>query len=183
MSQTNAQLLADSLGTASTGTVPIGGIILWSGSVATIPDGYALCNGSNGTPDLRNKFILGAYSDNASVAYPNVPPNSTGGSANAVLVAHNHGKGTLAAGNGGSHRHTFDAFGDGGNNNTVPAVRFDGGGSVSYDTSTHNGHAHPISGSTAIKGINAAGNSSSTQTGTNANIPPYYSLAYIMRTS
>ena len=57
MSQTKAQLLADSLGNASTGTVPIGGIILWKGDVASIPDGYALCNGDNGTPDLRNKFI------------------------------------------------------------------------------------------------------------------------------
>jgi hypothetical protein len=37
-----------------------GMIILWSGSIATIPSGWALCNGSNGTPDLRNNFIVGA---------------------------------------------------------------------------------------------------------------------------
>jgi hypothetical protein len=37
-----------------------GMILLWSGSVANIPAGYVLCNGSNGTPDLRNKFIVGA---------------------------------------------------------------------------------------------------------------------------
>ena len=89
MSQTNAQLLADSLGTASTGTIPIGGIILWSGTIATIPDGYKLCNGNNGTPNLRNQFILGAHSDNASVAYPNVPPNNTGGSATVAVNASN----------------------------------------------------------------------------------------------
>ena len=79
MSQTNAQLLADSLGTASTGTVPIGGIILWSGSVATIPVGYALCNGSNGTPNLQDRFVVGAGSGYAV--------DSTGGTPNAILLS------------------------------------------------------------------------------------------------
>jgi hypothetical protein len=39
---------------------PIGSIILFYGSIPTIPDGYNLCNGFNGTPDLRDKFIVGA---------------------------------------------------------------------------------------------------------------------------
>lgn len=39
------------------GTIPVGGIIMWSGS--SVPAGWALCNGSNGTPDLRNRFIMG----------------------------------------------------------------------------------------------------------------------------
>lgn len=42
------------------GTIPVGGIILWSGSIASIPTGWALCNGSNGTPNLTDKFIIGA---------------------------------------------------------------------------------------------------------------------------
>ncbi len=42
--------------------VPIGGIISWSGSIADIPSNYNLCDGSNGTPDLRDKFIIGAGS-------------------------------------------------------------------------------------------------------------------------
>jgi len=37
-----------------------GGIILWSGAVVDIPSGYKLCDGNNGTPDLRNRFIVGA---------------------------------------------------------------------------------------------------------------------------
>jgi len=37
-----------------------GGIILWSGAVVDVPSGYVLCDGSNGTPDLRNRFIVGA---------------------------------------------------------------------------------------------------------------------------
>ena len=42
--------------------IPSGVIFLWSGSVATIPSGWALCNGSSGTPDLRNRFVVGAGS-------------------------------------------------------------------------------------------------------------------------
>jgi len=46
---------------ASTGTtVPAGAIIMWSGSIGSIPSGYVICNGSNGTPDLRDSFIVGA---------------------------------------------------------------------------------------------------------------------------
>lgn len=57
---------------ATTQELKKGMIILWSGSVATIPSGWALCNGSNGTPDLRNRFVVcagGAY-----------PVDNTGGS-------------------------------------------------------------------------------------------------------
>lgn len=42
--------------------IPSGCIVIWSGSIASIPSGWYLCNGSNGTPDLRNKFIVGAGS-------------------------------------------------------------------------------------------------------------------------
>ena len=35
-------------------------ILMWSGSTASIPTGFALCNGTNSTPDLRNRFIVGA---------------------------------------------------------------------------------------------------------------------------
>lgn len=53
------------------GTVPIGAILLWSGSIANIPDGYALCDGSGGTPDVANLFIRAAVTDETI--------NSTGG--------------------------------------------------------------------------------------------------------
>jgi len=52
---------APTLSTDLTATLwKTGMILLWSGSVASIPSGFALCNGSNGTPDLREKFVLGA---------------------------------------------------------------------------------------------------------------------------
>ena len=40
--------------------IPTGGIIMWSGSIASIPSGWVLCNGTNATPDLRDRFIVGA---------------------------------------------------------------------------------------------------------------------------
>ena len=41
-------------------TIPSGVIVMWSGLISNIPDGWALCDGTNGTPDLRSKFIKGA---------------------------------------------------------------------------------------------------------------------------
>jgi hypothetical protein len=57
---------------------PKGGIIMWAGAVAAIPTGWALCDGTNGTPNLRDKFVIGAGSTYAVAA--------TGGS----NAAHSH---------------------------------------------------------------------------------------------
>ena len=54
-----------------------GMIMMWSGSIASIPTGWALCNGSNGTPDLRDKFIVGANQDASGVAKTNVTGSLT----------------------------------------------------------------------------------------------------------
>lgn len=45
---------------AATAAIPSGTIIIWSGAINAVPSGYYLCNGSNGTPDLRDKFVVGA---------------------------------------------------------------------------------------------------------------------------
>ncbi len=44
-----------------------GVILMWSGTIATIPDGWVLCDGFNGTPDLRSNFVVGARQDDAGV--------------------------------------------------------------------------------------------------------------------
>jgi len=68
------------LGTsASTNPVPSGSIIMWSGSIGSIPVGYYLCNGSNGTPDLRDRFVIGAGNSYAVGA--------TGGFTSAVVTS------------------------------------------------------------------------------------------------
>lgn len=56
----------------SSGGVPAGSIIIWSGTASNIPDGWALCDGQNGTPDLRDKFVLGGGGETHTVG-------STGG--------------------------------------------------------------------------------------------------------
>jgi len=66
----------------ATAGIPSGCIVIWSGSSASIPSGWYLCNGSNGTPDLRNRFVVGATSTYAVGA--------TGGSADAIVVSHTH---------------------------------------------------------------------------------------------
>ena len=77
---------------------PTGGIILWSGAANAIPTGWVLCDGQNSTPDLRNRFVVGA-GDSYAV-------DATGGSADATLVSHTHGSGNLGTGNAGSHSHS-----------------------------------------------------------------------------
>jgi hypothetical protein len=81
------------------GTVPIGSIIMWSGTIATIPSNYRLCDGGNGTPDLRDKFVIGATQDmynansgNAWKAQTNITGTQTmtGGTKDAIVVSHNH---------------------------------------------------------------------------------------------
>lgn len=72
----------------SYGAIPIGGIILWSGSTSIIPTNWALCDGNNGTPNLTDRFVIGAGgSYNVGV---------TGGEATVTLTiseipAHAHG--------------------------------------------------------------------------------------------
>ena len=69
------------------GVVPVGGIIMWSGTVAAIPTNWALCDGGSSTPDLRDRFVVGARQDDAGVAKTNVTGSLTqsGGA-----IAHHH---------------------------------------------------------------------------------------------
>jgi len=61
--------------------VPVGSIIIWSGAIVDIPSGWQLCNGTNGTPDLRNRFVVGAgdtYAVDANGGAVNHDHNFTG---------------------------------------------------------------------------------------------------------
>lgn len=86
------------------GAIPVGGIIMWSGTIAAIPSGWALCDGTNSTPDLRTRFVVGAGSDagpgetfNSATGATSgqYAPGQTGGSTahqltTAQIPAHNH---------------------------------------------------------------------------------------------
>jgi hypothetical protein len=62
--------------------VPYGLILIWSGSQASIPTGWALCDGSNDTPDLRDLFVIGGGQTYTA-------PNDTGG-ANSITFTTSH---------------------------------------------------------------------------------------------
>lgn len=68
--------------------VPTGAIMMWSGNIANIPSGWALCNGQNGTPDLQGRFIVGASQGVVmfdSIGY-HYPVGSTGGKNKVALT-------------------------------------------------------------------------------------------------
>ena len=150
------------IATAVSAVIPSGMIMIWSGSVGSIPTGWTLCNGSNSTPDLRDKFVIGAGNSYAVAA--------TGGSANAIVVSHTH-TGTTTITDPG-HTHTLlsknEATAGGGQ---VP--KYSGVGSITNNEAIQ----------TATTGITASTSISTTgSSGNNANLPPYYALCYIMKT-
>jgi hypothetical protein len=145
---------------AAANIVPSGTIVLWSGSVASIPTGWVLCNGSNSTPDLRNRFVVGAGSTYAV--------GDTGGSADSIVVSHTHTATVTDPG----HTHTLSP-----SNRQVYNSGASGSGGLSNGGETFT----QLTMSSATTGITVE-NSSTGSSGTNANLPPYYALCYIMKT-
>jgi len=153
--------------TALSAAFTSGMIMMWSGTIATIPTGWVLCNGSNSTPDLRNKFIIGAHSDTAGVAYSTVTGSNTtsGGTKDAIVVSHTHTATVTDSG----HAHTIGT--------DLTKTDLVGGGSNLIYTR----QPGTATTATATTGITVA-NSTEGSSGTNQNLPPYYALAFIMKT-
>jgi hypothetical protein len=150
--------------------IPSGLISMWSGTIASIPSGWVLCNGSNSTPDLRNRFIIGAHSDDVGVAKTTVTSSSTttGGTKDAIVVSHTHTATSTVTDPG--HLHTFTNYSISNGSATTPVI------ANSNVTAT-------VSTNSAVTGISVATtNSTEGSSGTNQNLPPYYALAYIMKT-
>jgi len=145
------------------GLVPSGAILLWSGSSLAIPTGWFLCNGLNGTPNLTNRFVLGA-GDSYAVG-------ATGGSTDSVVVSHTH----VVQGNtnvAGSHNHSTQwTFYDGGAGRGLIDPVNPGTGSYYIPTTFAGEHSHTITVSASSTG----------ESGSNKNMPPYYALCYIMK--
>lgn len=141
-------------------TIPTGMISLWYGAIGSVPSGWYLCDGANGTPDLRDRFVVGAGST-YSVA-------SVGGSTDAIVVSHNH----TATSTTPDHSHTITAAVDGATGYWAGAGSYQG----------YSGSQAPraVSTDTASLTITTT-NTSAGVSGTNANLPPYYALAYVMK--
>jgi hypothetical protein len=165
-------------------SLPSGVIVMWSGSIASIPGGWLLCNGSSGTPDLRDRFIVGAGSTYGVAA--------TGGSANATLVSHNHTATSSSSFTGtalGTHTHSIT---DPGHTHSQGIYGSIGSGIPGSTVIYGSGTAI----TSAVTGVSVVAASAGTPAGsvststsistegssaTNANLPPYYALAYIMK--
>jgi microcystin-dependent protein len=150
--------------------VPAGGIIMWSGSVASIPAGWLLCDGTSGTPNLQNRFVVGA-GDTYAV-------DATGGAASVTLSAgqipaHTHPFSGTTGGQSNDHTHNYSAAIDG--PGTGSGIAPTGGAfnlGIGLTTGNVNAdHTHTFSGTTGPTGSGDAV----------ATLPPYYALAYIMK--
>lgn len=174
---------------SSSPTVPSGCILIWSGTVGSIPSGFVICDGSNGTPDLRNSFVIGAGN--------NYTVGQTGGSKDAIVVSHNHTATSSTSITDPGHTHTASVTDPGHLHNPLsPATffytnnsgsSFQGPGGSGFGGSFTTANA--VTGISVSNAANTTGISASTstttqttgQSGTNANLPPYYALAFIMK--
>jgi microcystin-dependent protein len=141
------------------GIIPIGGIILWSGALASLPDSWKLCDGNNGTIDLRDKFIIcsgGLYNTGATGGHPTVTLDIN------EIPSHTH----EIVDNG--HLHGVSAP-----TQTQGQVPSDGGQTVAKPS----GATTTDVATTGITIISTGGGAA------HENMPPYYALAYIMRIS
>jgi hypothetical protein len=177
--------------------IPIGTIAIWSGALATIPDGWALCDGTNGTQDLRNRFVVGAGSTYS--------PNATGGSANSVVVSHTHTADSTSTFTGAAlgththgttesgHRHLTGSggepglnnkYGDAGNMGTGWRIGNAGGPGVDpYTNFVSTGLTVNAQTAGTPSGTVVTSTTLSTEgvTGVGANLPPYMALYYIQK--
>ena len=175
---------------------------MWSGADNAVPANWALCNGSNGTPNLMDKFIVGRGNSYGQ--------GQTGGEATktlgtANLPSHTHTDGTLAA-SGGSHSHNLSGVTGTSNhshqiratngddhNDTARHIQSGRNDSANFgytNINTDNTNAtFTLSGTTDPSGSLSLGVSGNTgdQGGTMGQsfeiLPPYYAIAYIMRIS
>jgi hypothetical protein len=144
-------------------------ILLWSGSIGSIPAGYLLCDGTNSTPDLRNRFIVGAGSTYSV--------NQTGGSADSIVVSHNHTATSTSTVTDPGHQHALTNYG------SAQAGDDNGGAPVMVSTGYSTGRSpNPTNtATTSITVATATTTATSGTSGTGANIPPYFALCYIMK--
>ena len=144
-------------------TLPQGCIIMYNGNSA--PNGWALCDGGGGRPDLRDKFIIGAGS-----AYSR---GSEGGYADTPIINHQHSFSSSTS-EDGAHTHSYN-FRSGTERADNDEDHARNSGSSSYNTGENGAHAHSFSGTTD-------GATNSINSGSGRNIPPYYALTYIIKT-
>ena len=144
-----------------------GMIILWYGNTGNIPTGFVLCDGNNNTPDLRDRFVVGAGS-----AYS---PNNTGGSSSVTLSesqlpSHNHSASSSVSDPG--HAHSY-----------IDQYVVINNGYRPWPANNNDCAARNIKTGSQTTGISVSTTIGNTGSGSAIeNRPPYYALCYIMKT-
>ena len=146
----------------ASGGVPINTITIWSGSVEDIPAGWVLCDGQDGRPDLRGRFVLGAGG-----AYT---PGAAGGSEEVTLTVdqlakHSHGQYVPASATGSTSTGYTNLVNPASTSNPVSGRPYKDG---LFGSSTS---ANQVN--TKMQGNNEP----------HENMPPYYALCYIIKVS
>ncbi len=149
--------------TAVANAIPSGTIVLWSGATSAIPTGWLICDGTSSTPDLRNRFVVGAGSTYSV--------DATGGSADAVIPTHNHTATSTVTDPGHFHLE--------GSTVQYGVTTSTSRGNRSGDTEASGKSFNTESATTGITVATTTANTG--VSATNANLPPYYALAYIMK--
>lgn len=195
----NANIAALTTQLANFSAIPIGCIIMWSGSISTIPVGWKLCDGTNNTPDLRDKFVIGARSDSTFPAstFITAADTKTGGNKDSVVVLHGH-TATSSATSSGSLSSDSDSWSATFYANDSGLYAAAGSASnAGYNGNTFNDNFYSET-NNENRGVTISHSRSHTHTptittvvsttvtdqgssGTNRNLPPYYSLAFIMK--
>ena len=193
-------LLADDVKNA---LVPVGGIIMWSGTIADIANltAWELCDGLNGRPDLTDKFVIGASVDatvgNDVKAHTDVEGSNKieGGNKDAIVPSHDHdttesghshstnstsktltgtvGKVSETFASGGGYANGIFTKGVNENSSNTPS-RVDSSASGSFSINAE--HTHGTNSISTGLTVDSRGESV-----TNKNLPPYYALAFIIR--
>jgi len=173
--------------------VPSGAIVMWSGQTSAIPSGWVLCDGNNSTPNLTDRFVMGAGASNETttggantrtLGTANIPSHThTFSATTASSGNHNHTGSTASA---GAHTHSITDLGgvaypqSGGNQGNQSGWAR----TSSTDTSSAGAHTHTLT-------IDSNGSHTHTLSGTTSstgsttgfdNRPSYMALAYIMKT-
>lgn len=158
--------------------IPRGIITMWTGATNAVPSGWALCDGNNGTPNLKDRFIVGAGQSygigNTGGSITQTPSVWTGAAGTGIQVAgttlteaqmpsHQHAGSITAAESRNSARGGTDEVREAVKTSIAFTTDFRGGNQPHYHGVIDNGHAHTA----AASAIDVR--------------PPYYALAFIMK--